>query len=260
MSLDLRFCWFQIPQTLVNGTWSGLLAQANTLGRHWDKVSWDCNRLWSENAKKIGPQAIQHPTDSWSSGDKVVKIRLLPSASSRTQQHPFLALKPKYLQPHLFLKGQIDSILRWGIYLCSENSQGSKSFTIEPLKSCLYRSGTPDRSHTPDQSPTTPGPTCTPSTSPSASSTSPASTFQGSEPNIIGFLPLCKFVQTCITNLFWTLSQLKHYSGKIGNFSPRRLSFSIAESLGQVKICFSLVSVDHHYLDVVLYCERSVLW
>ena len=111
----------------------------------------------------------------------VVEIRLLPSASSRTQQHPLLAAKHKCLHPHLFLKGQIDSILRWGIYLCSENLQGSKSFTIEPLKSYLYRGGTPDRSHTPDQSPTTPGPTCTPSTSPSASSTSPASTFQGSE-------------------------------------------------------------------------------
>ena len=123
--------------------------------------------------------------------------------------------------------------------MCSENLQGSKSFTIEPLKSYLYRGGTPDRSHTPDQSPTTPGPTCTPSTSPSASSTSPASTFQGSEPNTIEFLPLCNFVQACIANLFWILSQLKHYSGKIGNFSPRRLSFSIAESLGQVKIRIS---------------------
>ena len=130
MSLDLRFCWFRIPQTLVNGTWSGLLAQANTLGRHWDKVSWDCNRLWSENEKEIGPQAIQHPTDSWSSGEKVVKMSSLPSCSSRTQQYPLLALNPKYLYPHLFLMGQIDSILRWGIYLCSENSQGSKSFTI----------------------------------------------------------------------------------------------------------------------------------
>ena len=138
MSLDLRFCWFRIPQTLVNGTWSGLLAQANTLGRHWDKVSWDCNRLWSENEKKIGPQAIQQPTGSWSSGEKVVKISSLPSASSRTQQHPLLALKPKCLHPHLFLKGQIDSIQRWGIYLCSENLQGSKSFTIEPLIQKLF--------------------------------------------------------------------------------------------------------------------------
>ena len=181
MSLDLRFCWFRIPQTLVNGTWSGLLAQANTLGRHEIRFLETATGCEVKMRRKSVPKLSNTPrTLDLQVTCKVVKISSLPSASSRTQQHPLLALKPKCLHPHLFLKGQIDSILRWGIYLCSENSQGSKSFTIEPLESCFYRSGTPDRSHTPDQSPTTPGPTCTPSTSPSASSTSPASTFQGS--------------------------------------------------------------------------------